>query len=71
VGMNNYAMSPTPVLRTLFLDGHAECRTCRAHVRPSKASVASARTSSARIESAWCSVCCTRTDYELQPRRMA
>jgi len=71
LGMNNYWTKPTSVLRGLFLDGHAECRTCHAHVRPSMVTSAFVRRATASKASAWCPVCSTTTDYDLEPRRAA
>lgn len=69
--MNNYWIRPTPVLRTLFLDGHAECRKCQAHVRPNPVTSAFVRRATASTASAWCNVCSTTTDYRLEPRSVA
>ena len=65
--MNTYKLAPTPVLRTLFLDGHAECQKCRAHVRPSMAMTALVRVSNVPTATAHCSVCSTLNDYVLEP----
>ena len=69
--MNNYWVRPTPVQRSLFLDGQAECRTCRAHVRPTMVTSAFVRKASASAASAWCDVCSTTTDNHLEPRCVA
>jgi len=69
--MNNYWTRPTPVLRSLFLGDQAECRTCHAHVRPSIVTRAFVRKASASTASAWCTVCSTTTEYDLEPRCVA
>lgn len=71
VGMDNYWVRPTTVQRTIFLDGQALCRKCKAHVRPSKAESAFVRLSGASTAIAWCSVCTTTTNFDLEPRREA
>ena len=69
--MNYHWTVPTSVARATFLDGRAECQKCGAHVRPSMETSAFVRISSASTGTAWCSVCCTRTEYDLEPRRAA
>jgi hypothetical protein len=65
--MNERWIPPVSVKRTVFLAGHAECTTCRAHVRPTPAAIALARVVTAKKATAWCSVCCTPTTYDLDP----
>ena len=66
--MNNHSIAPTSVPQSFFLDGRAECGECGAHVRPSTATRALVRISNPPRGTAWCSVCCTTTDYELESR---
>lgn len=66
--MNNHITTSITVPRSVFLEGHAECQRCQAHVRPSTTTSAFVRLAQASMASAWCTVCCSTTSYILQPR---
>jgi putative hemolysin len=68
--MATYTITPLSVPRSHFLDGLAECATCGAHVQPSMTTSAFVRRSVASSASAFCAICGTTTDYQLEPRRV-
>ena len=65
--MDHLTRAESAVPRGLFLDGHAECRTCRAHVRPTPQTRAYVREAATPTAVAWCSVCCATNEYRLDP----
>jgi hypothetical protein len=66
--MNELTPRRVHVPRSLFLEGHAECRTCGAHVRPTAQTSAYVRAAGAPTAIAWCSVCCATNVYSLDPQ---
>jgi hypothetical protein len=68
--MTTYFITPLSVTRSHFLDGLAECATCGAHVRPSLTTSTFVRRFMPSSAKAFCTICSTTTDYQLEPRRV-
>ena len=68
--MTTYFITPMSVTRSLFLAGLAECSTCGSFVKPSAMTSAFVRRFLPSSAKAFCMLCSTTTDYQLEPRRV-